>query len=680
MRRRLPPCKVLHKHLRTIRNLPCFQLILIILIVLLLPLTLLPHPPPTTVSVVGHTSIDSPLLSLPAPYGEAHSVMSSVLTHVRQHVRGGGRCFNPLLRDSVDDDHLHGHLVGHDPQSGAPVWTPTPFNFELESTEMKREAHTQLCFNRRRSNALPLDRHIPDARPEVCKSQWYYSVPLSRSFSTSPTLLQRSLTLFGIPAALHHRLPNSSIIFVFYNEPLSTLLRSVYSVLNRTPPQLLHEIILVDDGSDAQAPWLAEGAEFERHLQLLPKTRLARLQGRNGLMFARNVGASLATGETLTFLDSHIETGHGWLQPLMARIAEGLQDDIHRVIVPSIDDIDADTFEYKKGGIDILGHSWGLGQVGITNSYDKESATPMRSPIMAGGLLSLSRHFFDSLGFYDPEMQLWGGEEMEISFRIWLCGGELECSPCSRVGHVFRSPKYWQGQVYKVPSEIIARNKLRASWWMGKYAKLMKLSSAPLAEDQTLGSMKFYEDVQKRLQCKPYQWYLENVYPQMLDAADNLLGNGSKEGPMFIASGYMRNMKSKGCLDHLQMRENGSVFGVYPCHFLQGSQSAVYTKTKMVLAGELLLDGCLTRNGEAGLTKQKCDEEHSAQQRWDMDAVADSQDGEVRMLGEGKCLTVVMEPEDNEKSPFMLRMMTCGGERAEHQKWMWENMGDNKER
>lgn len=40
------------------------------------------------------------------------------------------------------------------------------------------------------------------------------------------------------------------MVICFFNEALSALLRTVHSVLDRTAPFLLHEIILVDDYSD----------------------------------------------------------------------------------------------------------------------------------------------------------------------------------------------------------------------------------------------------------------------------------------------------------------------------------------------------------------------------------------------------------------------------------------------
>ena len=40
------------------------------------------------------------------------------------------------------------------------------------------------------------------------------------------------------------------MIICFYNEAWSALLRTIHSVLDRTPPDLLYEIVLVDDSSE----------------------------------------------------------------------------------------------------------------------------------------------------------------------------------------------------------------------------------------------------------------------------------------------------------------------------------------------------------------------------------------------------------------------------------------------
>ena len=45
-------------------------------------------------------------------------------------------------------------------------------------------------------------------------------------------------------------LPTASIIICFHNEALSALLRTVHTVLQRSPPHLIHEIILINDASD----------------------------------------------------------------------------------------------------------------------------------------------------------------------------------------------------------------------------------------------------------------------------------------------------------------------------------------------------------------------------------------------------------------------------------------------
>ena len=160
------------------------------------------------------------------------------------------------------------------------------------------------------SDATPLDRPILDTRPPGCR------MPPSGD------------------------LPRASVVIPFYNEALSMLLRTVHSVLGRTPPGLLEEVLLVDDASTHHALL----APLAHYLKLLPSVTLLRNQQRQGLIRSRLRGADAARAPVLVFLDAHTEVNVGWLEPLLAELV------VHpdSVVQPFIDGIDIQTLEYAK--------------------------------------------------------------------------------------------------------------------------------------------------------------------------------------------------------------------------------------------------------------------------------------------------------------------------------------------
>merc|ERR1712093_782844 len=104
--------------------------------------------------------------------------------------------------------------------------------------------------------------------------------------------------------------------------------------------------------------------------------------------------------------------------------------------------------------------------------------------------------FLDELEGYDPEMELYGGEEMEIGFKVWQCGGRIELISCSRVGHIFRTAEFWQGKVFSVDSAQIFRNKLRAALtWMDEYADIARISMSPLPSHMSVGDLSMVKNV-----------------------------------------------------------------------------------------------------------------------------------------------------------------------------------------
>eukprot|EP01055_Gregarina_sp_Pseudo9_P003182 Gregarina_sp_Pseudo_9__3181@NODE_336_length_3123_cov_19_521401_g316_i0_p1_GENE_NODE_336_length_3123_cov_19_521401_g316_i0NODE_336_length_3123_cov_19_521401_g316_i0_p1_ORF_typecomplete_len675_score202_21Glyco_tranf_2_3/PF13641_6/1_4e16Glycos_transf_2/PF00535_26/2_4e14Glyco_transf_7C/PF02709_14/1_5e10Ricin_B_lectin/PF00652_22/5e03Ricin_B_lectin/PF00652_22/7e05Ricin_B_lectin/PF00652_22/39GlcNAc/PF11397_8/8_3e05Glyco_tranf_2_2/PF10111_9/0_00012PepSY_TM_like_2/PF16357_5/0_023_NODE_336_length_3123_cov len=507
----------------------------------------------------------------------------------------------PEIFPSPDDAHFHGR-VGVDPE-GRPSWTPLKPAFRM-TKEQKREAHRGYCFNTRVAASLELDRIVPDYNSQRCLNVKYED----------------------------KNLPESDVIIVFHNEDLSVLLRSIHSILNRSPPQLLRSVILVNDDSNSTThPWLFD--ELPKSLEFLPKTRLIHLTRRRGLMMARMEGTKLAAAEIAVYLDSHIECTKRWLEPILWEIAR----DRKRIVTPLIHSIEPDTFEFEHGAVSVVGFTWTLGQTHPDRPND--GFNPVESPVMAGGLFAANREWFLELGGYDPEMKLYGGEEMEIGFKTWQCGGSIVALPCSRVGHVFRTDKFWKGQVYPVPYHEIVRNKRRtAEVWMDDYKEIAFMAMAELPANVSIGPLRDVKALRDKLHCKSFKWYLQHVFPEM--HVPNLEG---------AIKGSLSNPASNQCLDTLQNIRSGPV-GPYGCHGLHGSQAFLLDGTGLLSSAQSSFEACVEANkhGDGLLASPVC------KQHWAFELVPDAPKavpafgehpaavGVMKLLDgefEGKCLT-----------------------------------------
>ncbi|QQP56321.1 Polypeptide N-acetylgalactosaminyltransferase, partial [Caligus rogercresseyi] len=338
-----------------------------------------------------------------------------------------------------------------------------------------------------------------------------------------------------------------SIIICFHNEARSTLLRSIHSVLNRSPLRLISEIVLVDDASTL--PHLAQPLDdyIRDHFEGLVK--VVRLKERHGLMRSRMEGIKASSAQVLTFLDSHIEVTTGWLEPLLGIIAE----DPMAVPCPVIDAINDTTLYYTFIHKDLFGlFNWKMEfewhELLEEEAKAKESPwAPHDNPVMAGGLFSIDRSWFEHLGFYDEGMNIWGAENLELSFKIWMCGGNIQVVPCSRVN-----------------VGDIKRNSIRvAKVWMDEFQYLYydRLGNFDRIADEKLGD---YGDVKERtefrssLECHNFRWYLDNVAHQL--PYHELIGAGEIRQDVL-------------CLDKSDKIEKmNEPVNLTPCHNMGGNQ------------------------------------------------------------------------------------------------------------
>ncbi|CAL4154929.1 unnamed protein product, partial [Meganyctiphanes norvegica] len=378
-----------------------------------------------------------------------------------------------------------GSTVSPESQMDVPGYLSGGYLRDNEEEPFHRHA-----FNAKISNSLSPTRLLPDTRDKRCSDVEY----------------------------VEDNLPTISVVISFHNEARSSLVRTVLSVLRRTPDALLEDLILVDDASDDPS----DGAL----LASLPRVKLLRNQQRQGLIRSRVLGADASRGDTIFFMDSHCEVNVGWAQPLL----ETLRLNERNIVCPVIDVIDQDTLQYRSTGTTLKGgFDWGLHfkWVPLTEEEKAQHYDPIanyKSPAIAGGLFLIGREWWETLGKYDPDLEIWGAENLEMSFKGWMCGGSVEVAPCSRVGHIFRKK-----HPYSFPdgnAHTYLRNSRRiAEVWLDEYSHLF-YETRPNALQKATGDLSERKMLRTSLNCEDFGWYINTVYPELQTPSRHELAYG----------------------------------------------------------------------------------------------------------------------------------------------------------
>jgi GT2 family glycosyltransferase len=202
-----------------------------------------------------------------------------------------------------------------------------------------------------------------------------------------------------------------SVIIPTHNRA-DSLLRTLQALERQTVTGDRFEVIVVDDGSDE-----SQRAGFRELARRFGFTPVEKPQG--GLASARNAGAELAQGAVLYFLDDDVE-------PAPDAVQRHLES--HRASDAALAVVGALPYPESTRWTPFL---WYLERSGHYDLYRDPSKYPEGRPPLPplNGNSSITREAFFRVGRYDEGFRQYGGEDLELGYRLARAGVRFVYNP-----------------------------------------------------------------------------------------------------------------------------------------------------------------------------------------------------------------------------------------------------------
>ena len=197
-----------------------------------------------------------------------------------------------------------------------------------------------------------------------------------------------------------------SVVIPTYNEP-ERLEAALKSLSQQNYPHEATQIIVVDDAS----PHL----DAERlHAAIAPlELQLLRNEQNQGRARARNAALRVASGDIVVFLDSDMTVGTNFLRAH----AQRHQNHAEAVFVGNI------RFASEIPATSLTRYLEGRG----VHRVDADKTIPFKCFVT--GNSSIRRSSLLCVGFFDEDLTAYGGEDLELGYRLHLAGIPLYYAP-----------------------------------------------------------------------------------------------------------------------------------------------------------------------------------------------------------------------------------------------------------